>query len=47
MNHEVYTIGGTRYGYNGNALNGGTPDGENVSQGSWTGLDGIRVPPGL
>ena len=26
---------------------GGTPDGENVSMGSWTGLDGITVPPGI
>jgi len=26
---------------------GGTPDGENVSKGSWTGLDGITVPPGI
>ncbi|NQU52405.1 MAG: hypothetical protein HQ522_07685 [Bacteroidetes bacterium] len=26
---------------------GGTPDGENVSNGSWTGLDGITVPPGI
>ena len=25
---------------------GGAPDGENVSNGSWTGLDGLTSPPG-
>ena len=51
MNLEVYTIGlvnwsgGSNIGQN--PINGGFPDGENVSMGSWTGLDGITVPPGI
>jgi len=49
MNLEVYTIGIPWYIAEGkhNSLNDGVPDGENVSEGSWTGLDGITVPPGI
>ena len=53
MNLDVYTIGLFHTNFasysnrSANPINGGVPDGKNVSMGSWTGLDGVTVPPGI
>jgi starch-binding outer membrane protein, SusD/RagB family len=46
---DIYTFGKLRSSRSANLsiINGGEPDGVNVSLGSWTGRDGVTVPPGI